>query len=94
MYKYFIELLGVVVLTYATLLTDGNPIVMGITYVSVYMISEGVEKVYFNPMCVIANLVLGRMTFSEAWGRILAQVLGALFTLVTFIPTKTFIDGV
>jgi hypothetical protein len=93
MYKYFIELLGVVVLTYATLLTDGNPFVMGITYFSVYMIGEEAEKVYFNPFFVIANLVLGRTTLGEAWGHILAQALGVLFTLVTFIPTKTFIDA-
>ena len=94
MYKYFIELLGVVVLTYATLLTDGNPLVMGIIYVSVYMIGHDVDKAYFNPLFVVANFVLGRMTFGEAWARILAQFLGALFTLVTFIPTKTFIDAV
>jgi len=94
MYKYFIELLGVVVLTYATLLTDGNPFVMGITYFSIYIIGQEVEKVYFNPLFVIGNLVLGRTTSEEAFRYILAEVLGVLFTLVTFIPTKTFIEAI
>ena len=94
MYKYFIEFLGVVVLTYATLLTDGNPFVMGITYFSVYMIGQEAEKVYFNPLFVVAESVLGRITFGEAWSYLLTQALALLSTLVTFVPTKTFIDGV
>ena len=93
MYKYFVEFWGVVVLTYASLLTDGNPFVMGVTYFSVYIIGQEVEKVYFNPLFVVANAIMGRMTFGEAWTYLLTQALALLSTLVTFVPTKTFIDA-
>ena len=38
MYKYFIELIGVVTILYAKLLTDGNPTVMAIVYFAMFTI--------------------------------------------------------
>jgi glycerol uptake facilitator-like aquaporin len=92
MYKYFIELVGVVALTYASFLTGGNIFVMIIVYASVYMISSEVGYIFFNPLLVIGNFVLGRMPFEEAFKHILVQTLGLLCTLITFVPVKTFID--
>lgn len=95
MYKYFIEFLGVLVIVYATLLTDGNPAVMGITYFAVFTIGkQNADKGYFTPLDVIANYGLSRLTLHESLYYILAQLLATGAVLVTFIPLKTLMDSV
>jgi glycerol uptake facilitator-like aquaporin len=92
MYNYFVELMGVVVLTYGSLLTDGDPIVMPILYLALYTIGKGYTDGFFNPLFVISKVVIGRMSFSEGWNYLVAQLLGVLATIVTFMPVKTFMD--
>ena len=94
MYNYFVELVGVVVLTYGSLLTDSDPVVMPILYLALYTIGKGYTEGFFNPMFVVSKVVLGRMSLSEGWNYLVAQLLGVLATIVTFMPVKTFIDFV
>ena len=39
-YKYFMEFMGVLVLVYTLLLTDGNPVIMGIAYFAIYTLAK------------------------------------------------------
>jgi glycerol uptake facilitator-like aquaporin len=93
MYKYFIEFLGVIVILFASLLTEGNPYVMGICYFSVYMIGRNVEMGHFNPLSVFSQYSLGRMSLKESVYYLTAQYLAAGCIILTFMPIKTFMRG-
>jgi len=91
-YKYFIEFLGVVVILYAKLLTDANPTVMAIVYFATFSIGHGITEAYYTPLAVFVKYSLGQMTISECMYYLLAQLLGAIAIIITFIPTKKLLD--
>jgi len=78
---------------YATLLTEGNPAVMGLTYFAVFSIGQqNVDKGYFTPLDVLANYMLGRLTARESFYYLLSQVTATGAILVTFTPLKDYIE--
>ena len=94
MYKYFIELLGVVTVLYAKLLTEANPVVMGIVYFSMFTIAQGITTGYFNPLAAFASYALGRVPFNEMILNIVMQIMGMCLVIVSFMPISAFMKKV
>jgi hypothetical protein len=91
-YKYFIEFLGVVVILFAKMLTDANPTVMAIVYFATFTIGKGITESYYTPLAVFVKYSLGQMTAQEGIYYLTAQCLGAIAIIITFMPTKKFLD--
>jgi hypothetical protein len=94
MNKYFIEFMGVLVILYAKLMTEGDPTVMAIIYFSVFSIGKGITHGYFTPLGVFVSYILGKMTVMESVYYLTAQYLAAAAIIVTFIPLKTFMEHI
>jgi hypothetical protein len=88
MYKYFIELLGVVTILYAKLLTDGNPAVMGVVYFAMFTIAYGITTSYFSPLSGVASYFLGHMTYDDLIYNLIAQTLGTALVIISFKPVQ------
>ena len=94
MYKYFIELLGVVTVLYAKLLTEANPVVMAIVYFSMFTIAQGITTGYFNPLSAFAGYALGRVPFNEMVLNIVMQIMGMFLVIISFMPISAFMKKV
>ena len=94
MNKYFIEFMGVLVILYAKLMTEGDPTVMAIIYFSVFSIGKGITHGYFTPLGVFVSFILGKMTATESFYYLTAQYLAAAAIIVTFIPLKTLMERI
>jgi len=92
MYKYLIEYLGVLVIVTAKLLTEAEPIVMAIIYFSVFTMARGITSGYFTPFGPLSAYILGRGTLEDMSYNFLAQLLGALSSILIFKPVKAFIE--
>jgi len=87
-FKYFIELIGVVTILYAKLLTEGNPLVMGIVYFAMFTIAYGITTSYFSPMSGFASYFLGHMTLEDLMYNLLAHILGTILVIISFKPVQ------
>ena len=94
MYKNFIELLGVVTILYAKLLTEAHPVIMGLVYFSIFTIARDITTGYFNPLAAVATYLLGRVSLQEMIANIGMQILGMLLVVVSFTPITAFIKQV
>ena len=92
MYKYFIEAIGVAVIVTAKLLTEANPIVMGLIYFATLWMTQGITTGFLTPFGPIAYYMLGQMTTQDAIYNLIAQIAGALSAVLLFKPIKTFIE--
>lgn len=92
MYKYFIEYLGVLIIITAKLLTDAEPIVMGIIYFSIFTMTKGISSGFFTPFGPLSAYMLGHGTVEDMSYNFLAQLLGALSAILIFKPVKAFIE--
>lgn len=92
--QYFLEFMGVIVVLYAKLLTDANPLIMGIVYFSIFSIGQGITTGYFTPLAPTASFLLGRLSYKELLYNVIAQILGMLCVVITFLPVTTFMDHV
>jgi hypothetical protein len=92
--QYFLEFMGVIVVLYAKLLTDANPLIMAVVYFSVFSIGEGITTGYFTPLAPSASFLLGRLSSKELVYNILAQILGMLCVVITFLPVTTFMEHI
>lgn len=90
-YKYLIEFTGVIIILYGKLLTDANPVVMGILYFAVFTLAQNITTGFFNPLGAIAMYAFGRATLRDMIYNIGAQLLGGIATILTFSPIKVFI---
>lgn len=88
MYKYFIELIGVVTILYAKLLTDGNPTVMAIVYFAMFTIAYGITTSYFSPMSGFASYFLGHMTLEDLTYNIISHILATILVIISFKPVQ------
>jgi glycerol uptake facilitator-like aquaporin len=91
-YKYFIEYLGVLVIVTANLLTNADPVIIGLIYFAVLTTANNMSTGFFNPFIPLGMYILGRTGSEEAMYNILAQVLGALSAILVFKPIKIYID--
>jgi hypothetical protein len=90
--KYFIELLGVVTIIYAKLLTEADPTIMAIVYFAMFSMAKGITTGYFTPIGSAAAFMIGRTTREDFMYNLMAQLGGTLAVAITFLPVKTYID--
>jgi len=91
MNKYFIEFVGVLILLFAKILSDGDPVVMTMVFFSVLHIAKGITSGFFNPLSAIAIYGLGRTSFSDMQNNILAQFSGVVAFLIAYTPIHKLI---
>ena len=91
--KYFIELLGVVTILYAKLLTEGDPTVMAIIYFAMFSMAKNITTGFFTPIGSAAAFMIGRVTKEDFMYNLLAQFGGTLAVVITFLPIKAYIDA-
>lgn len=91
-YKYFIEYLGSLVIATANLLTESDPIIIGLIYFAVLSMTKDISTGFSNPVVPIAAYTSGRMPLEEMGYNLLAQVLGGVSAIVAFKPIKIYID--
>lgn len=90
-YRYFIEAWGVIVILYAKLLTNADPIVLGFTYFACLFFARGITTSYFSPMSGIASYAMGHMTRDDLFYNILAHIVGTLAVILTYSPFYSII---
>lgn len=90
-YKYFIEVLGVVTILYAKLLTDADPVIMGFVFFSMLTIARGITTSYFSPMPAIVSYSIGHMSFDDLWYNILSHIIGVTLVIITYNPIHKLI---
>lgn len=90
-YKYFIEYLGSLVIATANLLTESDPIVIGLIYFAVLSMTNNISTGFSNPVVPIAFYMSGRMPFEEMGYNLLAQIAGGISAIVAFKPIKVYI---
>lgn len=92
MNKYLIEYVGVLVLIVAKLITEADPIVMGLVYFSIFTIAGKITSGYFTPFGPLAMYMLGREPVQDILYNLGAQLAGAVSAILIFKPLKTYIE--
>ena len=92
MYKYFIEFLGVVVILFAKMLTDGDPMIMALVYFATFSIGRGITEAYYTPLAVFVKYTLGQISFQDSIYYLTAQYFAATAIIITFIPVKKLLE--
>jgi prolipoprotein diacylglyceryltransferase len=92
MYKYFIEFLGVVVILFAKMLTDGDPMIMALVYFATFSIGRGITEAYYTPLAVFVKYTLGQISLQDSMYYLTAQYLAATAIIITFIPVKKLLQ--
>ena len=90
--KYLIEFMGVLVIVTAKLITEADPLVMGIIYFSVFWMAGKITSGYFTVFGPLAMYMLGRGTVQDAVYNLIAQTLGAVSAILLFKPLKTYME--
>jgi Na+/H+ antiporter NhaD/arsenite permease-like protein len=91
MNKYFIEFVGVLIILFAKVLTEAEPVVMAMVYFSVFHIARNITSGYFNPLGAIAVYGLGRTSFNDMLNNILAQGAAVVAFLIAYTPIHKLI---
>ncbi len=92
MRQYVVEYMGTLVVLTAKLITDADPVVMGLTFFAVFWITKGISSGYFTPFVPVTGYLLGKMSAEESLYNVIAQVLGAISAVLLFKPITTFIS--
>lgn len=90
MRQYIVEYMGTLVVLVAKLVSDADPLVMGVVFFAVFSITRGISTGYFTPFIPVTGYLLGRMTLEESMYNILAQVLAGLSAVILLKPIKAF----
>jgi glycerol uptake facilitator-like aquaporin len=92
MNKYLVEYMGVLVLITAKLITEADPIVMGIIYFSLFTLAGKITSGFFTPFGPLAAYMLGRGNVQDMMYNFVAQVSGAVSAILLFKPIKAYIE--
>lgn len=90
--KYIIEYMGVLVILVAKLITEADPIVMGVMYFSVFWMAGKITSGYFTPFGPLAMYMLGRGNTQDMIYNLIAQITGALSAILLYKPLKVYMD--
>ena len=90
-YKYFMEFMGVVVVIYAILLTDGNPTVIGLCYFAVHTLYKQTSG-HFNPLGALAYYMAGRTNLKDLLINLSVQLFAVSCAVIFFKPIKTLMQ--
>ncbi len=83
MRQYCMELIGTFFLTLAVSIT-GNPIAVGLMFMAMYYIGEGVSGGYYNPALTVAAWMRGVLAMEEMLIYAGVQTIGAFFGVWLF----------
>lgn len=92
MYKYLVEYLGVFVIVMANILTEADPVIIGLTYFAVLTMSQTITNGYFNPFVPIATYILGRGDQQDVLYNLLSQIAGGLTAILFYTPVKVYVE--
>jgi hypothetical protein len=92
MNKYLVEYMGVLVLITAKLITEADPIVMGVIYFSLFTLAGKITSGFFTPFGPLAAYMLGRGNVQDMLYNFVAQVSGAVSAILLFKPIKAYIE--
>lgn len=90
MRQYIVEYMGTLVVLVAKLISDADPLVMGVVFFAVFSMTRGISTGYFTPFIPVTGYLLGRMTLEESMYNILAQILAGVSAVLLFKPIKVF----
>lgn len=95
MRQYFVELMGTFFLTLSVAIT-GNPIAVGLMFMAMYYVGEGVSGGYYNPVLSVAAWMRGVLKVEEALIYAGAQSIGAFFAVWFFkaLTNNVFMPGI
>jgi hypothetical protein len=82
-----LEYTGALLILMTLVYTHANPILVGLAYMSALFLGDGKATGYFNPLAVIIQYCLGRMTYIDAIRTVGVHILAA--TSVVLFYTKT-----
>ena len=91
MKQYIVEYMGTLVVLVAKLISDADPVVMGLVFFAVFTITKGISTGYFTPFIPVTSYLLGRMTLEESLYNILSQVFAGLSAVLLMKPTMILI---
>ena len=92
MIKYFIEYVGVLIIVTAKLITEADPIVMGLVYFALFTLVKGISSGFLTPFGPLAAYILGRGDKQDMIYNLIAQISGAVSAALLFKPIKHFIE--
>lgn len=92
MYKYFIEYLGVTIIVTAKLLTEADPIVMGLIYFAAFTMTKGISTGFLTPFGPLSAYILGRGDTQDMIYNLIAQISGAVSAALLFKPISSFLE--
>jgi glycerol uptake facilitator-like aquaporin len=90
-YKYFMEFMGVLVLVYTLLLTDGNPVIMGLAYFGIYTLAKQTSG-HFTPIGALAYYMAGRTNLKDLLMNISVQLFAFNCGVIFFRPLKALMQ--
>lgn len=92
MKQYIVEYMGTLVVLLAKLVSDADPVVMGLVFFAVFTITKGISSGYFTPFIPVTSYFLGRMSLEESMYNILAQILAGLSVVAVYKPIRVLIS--
>ena len=92
--QYLVEFMGTLIIVYAILLTDTNPVIMGLVYFAVYTVAGDLSSGTFNPLGAIGYFMIGRLSLREMSFNLAAQIFAMQAAVISFMPIKAFIRDV
>jgi glycerol uptake facilitator-like aquaporin len=91
MKQYIVEYMGTLVVLISKLISDADPVVMGLVFFGVFSITKGISTGYFTPFIPVTSYLIGKMTLEESLYNILAQILAGLSAVLLVKPTMILI---
>jgi len=84
MKKYLMELIGTFFLASAVILSQGNPLAVGLMFMAMFYWGAALSGSHYNPAVTLALMLKGKVKSDLVPGYMLAQVFGALLASLLF----------
>ena len=82
-----LEFMGVLLVCAAAMFTDNNPYLIGLAYTSAMLIAHQ-SIVHFNPLFVLLNFSLGRLSLYESLKLLVIQTTAILAFIIAYKAGK------
>jgi hypothetical protein len=82
-----LEFMGVLLICATAMLTHNNPYFIGLAYTSAMLIAHQ-SIVHFNPLFVLLNFSLGRLTIYESLKLLVIQTTAVLAFIIAYKASK------
>jgi hypothetical protein len=90
MNEYLLEYMGALVICYALLFTNENPVIVGLSHTAVLYLAKSSElHGHFTPLSVVNHLLLKRLPVLEGLKLIGIHLLAAVSTVLVYSGTLT-----